>query len=495
MNMEIDPLSFTEEELEAALCRESLEAFCMRANKAYSAAAHHKRLIDVLEQVERGELKRVIVCMPPRHGKSHTSTEIFPAWFLGRNPMCEVIVGAYGASLAEDFSRKARDTFSEHAPAVFGEALAKNVAGVEKWGIEGKRGMLYALGVGGPATGKGADLFLVDDPFKDWEAAESEVQRKAVIEWFRSVARTRLMPGGRIVVVQTRWLEEDLAGVLLKEAQEGGEQWTLISMPMVDDEDGSEVDAQGKVKLLWPERWACDYGSQEQLNRAKTAFGPRVWQCLYQQRPVPSKGNKFQRGWWNFYRRLDSGQGRKRPDGSTDRPTRLLDGDFQFDEMLLSWDFTFDDKKDSDFVVGLCLMRKGADKYIVERARDRMNITKMLEEFKGMARRHPYAHAKLVEEKANGAAVITMCRSEISGILPMLPEHKGNKIQRAAAIEPQVAAGNVYLPEDAWWLDEWMDEFAAFPKGKNDDQVDALSQALNYWIDSDAQAGSALCSP
>lgn len=404
-------------------------------------------LCEKLEAVERGEIKRLIITMPPRHGKSEVATKKFPAWFLGRNPEKEVILSAYGADLAEDFSAIARDTLKLWGPELWGVHLSDGSSSVKKWGIKGYRGGLFAAGVGGAITGRGAHLAIIDDPIKNHAEALSETYRKGIKDWYKTTLRTRLAPGGAIIVIQTRWHEDDLAGYLLAEAMQDGEQWDVLDLPAIAEENDPLGRAPGEA--LWPERFPI-----EELQATKKTLGSFWWAALYQQRPSPADGGMLKRGWWKFFRQAPS----------------------TFDELLISWDFTFKDSKKADFVVGQVWGRAGADKYLLDQVRDRMDFPTTVQAVRNLSAKWPKARAKLVEDKANGPAVIATLKREISGLIPVEPQ--GSKEARASAVSPDVEAGNVWLPQDAPWVQDFIEECAAFPNGANDDQVDAMSQAL-----------------
>ncbi|HHV39699.1 MAG TPA: phage terminase large subunit [Tepidimicrobium sp.] len=415
----------------------------------WQRAKHLELLCDHLEAVERGEILRLMVFMPPRHGKSEVCSKKFPAWYLGRNPGKEIILSSYAADLAYDFSRIARDTLRERGE-LWNVNVASDSSAVGRWGIEGHRGGCVAAGAGGPITGRGAHCAIIDDPFKNAEEAASKTIRDKVWEWYRSTLRTRLAPGGAIVLIMTRWDEDDLAGRLIKEMEAGGEQWVIISMAAEAEED----DPLGRElgELLWPE-YGFDAAWAETTKRA---VGTYFWSALYQQRPSPVEGGMLKRGWWRFYRELPS----------------------SLDEIIQSWDMTFKDSAGTDFVVGQVWGRKGADKYLLDQVRDRMDFPATLTAVKGLTSKWPQATAKLVEDKANGPAVIAMLNQEIEGLIPVEPQ--GSKVARASAVSPQIEAGNVYLPDPSIvpWVHDFIEECAAFPTGAHDDQVDAMSQAL-----------------
>jgi predicted phage terminase large subunit-like protein len=430
-------------EVLAERAKRDLARWCRFVDDSYVVAKHHRQLINALERVERGECKRLIVSMPPRHGKSLTSTIRFPAWWLGRNPDKRVIIAAHTASLAYSFSRRCRNEFTQYGPEVFGVRVAEDSSAVDHWSVADRRGGLVAAGVGGPIAGQGADLLVIDDPVKDAEAALSEIQRTNSIEWYRSTARTRLHPGGAIVVVMTRWHEADLAGALLQDAKSGGEQWEEVVLPMLS----------GDTEILWPERY-----SPEEVEGLRRTVGAMWWSALYQQRPAPAEGALFKKEWFKFYRKHEL-------------PPK-------WDEQLLSWDCSFKDSAGSDFVSGQVWGRLGARKFLLERVHARMDAVRTLSEFEAQVARWPEANAKLVEEAANGYAVIQLFRNRIPGLIAVRPE--GSKLSRAHAVAPTVEAGDVYLPHphEAPWVDDFLAELCSFPTAPHDDDVDAMSQAL-----------------
>lgn len=259
----------------------------------YRDADHHRLIARHLEAVERGDITRLMITMPPRHGKSMLASEFFPAWYLGRNPDHYVVTATYAQDLADDFGRKVKNQIEDEGfKAIFpGVGLADDSKSAKRFHIDGmgdggyehgttQRGAFYAVGIGGPLTGRGAHLLLIDDPVKNREDADSEVIRKKTMDWYTSTAYTRLMPGGRIVVIQTRWHEADLSGWLLEE--HGHEDWTLLNLPAISDTG----------EPLWPEQYPL-----ESLERIKRALPPRDWSALYQQRPQPDEGTFFKREW------------------------------------------------------------------------------------------------------------------------------------------------------------------------------------------------------
>jgi len=271
----------------AALARRSLLRFTEYTNPAYVSAGHHKLIAEKLEAVERGEIDRLMIFMPPRHGKSELASKRFPAWCLGRNPKRQIIAASYNSDLANDFGRNVRNIVAEpEFGQVFpGVGLAADSQAANRMNTN-HGGAYVAAGVGTAVTGRGADIALIDDPFKDREEADSERRRDLVWDWYRSTLYTRLMPGGAIVLIQTRWHEDDLAGRLL-EHDRG--QWEVLELPAIN--------VSGEA--LWPEWYDI-----EALGRIKATIGPREWSALYQQKPQPDEGTFFRREWFQTWGKL-----------------------------------------------------------------------------------------------------------------------------------------------------------------------------------------------
>lgn len=410
-------------------------------------------------EVEDGRCKRLIVTMPPRHGKSETTSVKFPAHYLGRYPDRRVILSSHTAGLALRFSMRARNDFAQYAPEVWNLGVDPDAAAMYRWDVLDPNrppgeppGGLIAAGIGGPITGHGAHLAIIDDPFKDAQAANSEVQRNAVWDWYRFVLRTRLMPDAAVVLVCTRWHQDDLAGRLLKaaEADPEADQWEELSLPAIAQDEGDPLGRKVN-EALWPEMY-----DESSLAAIKASVGSYVWAALYQQRPSPMEGGILKRQWWRYYRQV---------------PNDLTD-------FLISWDMTFKDTKTSDFVVGQVWTRRMADKYLLDQIRARMDFPTTLQAVRALCAKWPQARTVLVEDKANGPAVISMLKHQIPGLIAVNPE--GGKEARAAAVSPEIEAGNVYIPDPsiAPWIGDFVEECAAFPNGANDDQVDAMTQAL-----------------
>lgn len=451
---ELELLALLEEE-EKEAARNSYVRYCEYTHHGHwKPARHHAYVCEALERVIAGEITRLMIFMPPRHGKSMTVTETFPSYFLGKFPEKRVIEVSYGDALAQRFGKLNRQKVIEFGKDLFGIAVSKEKSSMTDWDVEGHRGGMISAGIGGGITGQGADLLLIDDPIKNKEEAESEVYREKVWSEWQNTLRTRLHPAAAVIIILTRWHEDDLAGRLLNPEYGEVEDWHIISLPAIAEEDDQLGRKEGEP--LWPEH---GYGL-EWAEATKKGVGSQTWAALYQQRPSPIEGAMLKRHWWKFYDRL--------PD--------------QFVTMIQSWDCAFKDLDTSDYVVGQVWGKIGADMYLVDQFRDRMNLPTTIQAIENMSRKWPKAVLKLVEDKANGPAVIQLLRRKLPGMLAVNPE--GGKVARASAVSPAIEAGNVYLPSPAIspWINDFIEECASFPNGKNDDQVDAMTQALNRFI-------------
>ena len=275
----------------------SLLDFVQYLNPKYQIAFHHRIIADALEKVARGEIKRLMVNVPPRHGKTALVSKYFPAWYLGRYPDRQIITATYAQALATSIGRDVRNQMGEpEYQRVFpGSLLSEDSKAANKFNTQ-KNGVYLAVGVGGPATGFGANVFLLDDPVKNREDAESEVIRQRNKDWYTSVANTRLMPGGAVILISTRWHADDVSGWLLKEHSDEG--WTVISLPAIAEEEeewriGGEVWRRSPGDALWP-AWY-----DKEALAAIRRMSSRDWNALYQQRPVAAEGNRCKLSWFD----------------------------------------------------------------------------------------------------------------------------------------------------------------------------------------------------
>lgn len=410
---------------------------------------------------------RLIVTMPPQEGKSTRVAKDFVVWVLKHRPWTRVVGASYAQSLANRNGRSIRNLILGNPE--LGMTVAKDNGSASEWQLAGHEGGMLSVGIEAGATGRPADLLVIDDPIKDRRQADSETYRDNVWEWWTDVASTRLAPGAPVVLILTRWHEDDLAGRLLKASD--GHLWKVLRIPAQADHDPTkgESDPLGREPGQYLE--SARGRSDEQWDAIKTRVGARTWSALYQGDPSVAGGTTFKRENWNYY---DQPLWLERTDGS-----RVVTA---YDDMLMSWDMTFKDKASSDFVVGQVWMRRGADAILLDQVRGRWDFPETLRQFRSLAARWPQAVLKLVEDKANGTAVIAMLTRSIAGIVPVEPD--GGKEARANAVAPIHEAGNMWIPapELAPWVDAFVEEHAQFPTGKHDDQVDDTTQAVNRLI-------------
>jgi predicted phage terminase large subunit-like protein len=433
----------------------SLVEFTNIVYPRYQWYTHSLKLASTLQRVADGELKRLMVFMPPRNGKSLLTSKIFSAYCLYRHPEKWVGLASYAAELAYTFSRSARDAYLQT-----GGVLRDDAYAVKNW-ENPYGGGLWAAGVGGPITGKGFSVGVLDDPLKNQEEAFSQTIRDKQKEWYKSTFYTRGEPDAAIVIVLTRWHEDDLAGWLLDQErkEDEPEHWHIVNFEAIKEQNAIAFPATCTVEPDWrspgealcPERFPLS-----KLLKIAAKVGAYFWNALFQQRPSPATGNIFNRNHWQYWTELPARPG----------------------QWVLSVDASFKNKADSDFVAIQVWFKTDGRFYLVDQVRDRMSFTATVAAIRQMCNKHPKCAAKLVEDKANGSAVIDTLRLEIPGLIPINPTD--SKVARARAVSPFVEAGNVYLPQNAPWVGDFIEEMSSFPNGANDDQVDCLSMALRY---------------
>lgn len=429
--------------------------------------------LDVLDStlmaVSKGELKRVIVTMPPRHGKSERVSKKFPAWHVGRNPGDEIILASYSIDLSRSFSRIARDTLRDNEP-IFGVDIDKQNNSAESWGLAGYRGGVTAAGVGGPITGKGAKIAIIDDPVKNSEEANSQVMRDKVWEWYQSTLYTRLTPDGRIILVMTRWHEDDLVGRLLKKERDEietgthqGERWTCIDFPAIAE----AVDHLGREEgeALWPE-FGFDKARLEQI---RSDVGPYVFNSLYQQRPTAAGGSIFKRDYFRYF-----GVERYGNDVYLTVGTKRW-------ELSQCWAFQTVDTANSVktindyFVVTTVYMTPDKDMLVWDVFRTHVEGPDQKPLMREQLGRYNYLRFQAIENKTYGTNLIQECLREGLTILPVNVDT--DKVTRSLPVAAKYASGKVYHRSGTPWLGDLEDELLSFPYGAHDDQVDTMSMA------------------
>lgn len=419
--------------------RAGLLAFTQYTNPAYEAAPHHRLIAEKLEAVERGEIKRLMIAMPPRHGKSELASRRFPSWFMGRQPGKQIIAASYNSDLANDFGREVRNIVnSPEFSALFKASLAQDSKAANRWHTD-QGGMYVAAGVGTAITGRGADVLLIDDPFKDRQEADSELQRQRVWDWYTSTAYTRLMPGGAVVVINTRWHDDDLSGRLLAEQEDGGDKWELLSLPAISP--------QGEP--LWPEWYPLD-----RLEQIKSVLPARDWNALYQQNPIPDDGDYFKSAWFGEYDELPPNL---RMYGASDYA--VTDGDGDWTEHGIAGV----DGSGNIYVADWWRKQSASDEWIEAQCDLIIKHEPMvwLGE-KGVIQRavQPYLLRRMQERQA-------FCRLEWLASI-------ADKPTRARPIQAMASMGKVFLPKKAPWKAEVLAQLLRFPAAKHDDAVDVL---------------------
>ncbi len=439
-------------EFQLAWARRKFEKYAELVHHGFWVPSRvHLLIARKLDAVAQGQITRLMIWMPPQHGKSMTVTETFPSYFVGKNPEKRVMEASYNDDFARKFGRKNREKISEFGYSLWGLSLSNVNYQASNWDLAEHHGGMISVGIGGSATGEGADLLIVDDPVKNREEANSQTYRNRVFDEYRSVFKPRLHPGGAIIIVMTRWHEDDLCGRLLNPDYGTVEDWDILKLPVICED---ENDPLGRAigEPLWPEQ---GYDAKW-VETQKGVIGSYAFAGLYQQRPAPESGGILKRSWFKFYKAL---------------PPRM-------GQIVQSWDCTFKDKVENDFVAGHVWGRNGADFFLIDRVHDRMGISDTMQAIRTLAKKHPKARGKLVEDKANGSAVIELLRKEIPGMIAVNPQ--GGKIARTQAIAPYAEAGNIWLPADAPWVHDFIEECVTFPNAAHDDDVDAMSQAITY---------------
>lgn len=454
------------------LSRTNLMAFVKTTMPSYKIGWVHReicgRLMEFLVKVERRESPRLILTMPPRHGKSQLVSKHFPSWCFGVDPDISFISCSYGDDLSKRVNKDVQRIMDNPVyKRIFPQtclSTKRNAGGynmamrtMDLFEIPGYDGSFRSTGVGGGITGMGCDILCIDDPFKDRKSADSPTVRETVWDWYTSTAYTRLSPGGGVLVTVTRWHENDLVGRLLEAMkQEGGDRWTIINYPAIAERDELH---RKKGEPLHAERYPL-----EMLLRIKSNIGSYDWGSLYQQHPTPRGGGVFKKKWIRHWTTMPK----------------------VFDRVIQSWDFTFKDTANSDNVSGQVWGQVGANFYLLDNDTARMDFVSQVRAMQRMSSKWPDALEKVVEDKANGPAIISALGSRIPGIVPYNP--RGSKTARAYSVSPLFEAGNVFLPpmdEEHPWVKRYVDELLAFPNAEHDDQVDSTTQALDTLVSRD----------
>ena len=436
-------------------------AFAVRLSGGEWRAADHLRLLSsYIARLHRRELRFLAVSMPPRHGKSLLIDVWTPTWWLTKNPKDRVILAGYGETFARLWGAQVRDKIIEHADET-NVLISKDQTAADDWQTTLGGGMV-SVGVGGSLVGRGADLLIIDDPIKNDQEANSLVYRDRMWNWWQASAFTRLQPNGVVIIVCTRWHEDDLLGRIQKEDKDG--RWTFLNIPALAEANDPLGRPPGAP--LWPEQWKDD---DPDYAIRKGSMSPYWWSAQFQGSPVPEGGGVIPRDSFQFYK-------------PTDFPAEP-------DQWMQSWDPALHDRASSDYWVGQVWARKGTSLYLVDSVRGHYNLQQASGIIRNWTLKYPKALAKVIEATAMGPAIKQTLQHEIPGIIPYPPKGTvwGSKRSRVEAILPALLAHNVFLPENKdgtkpRWVWELVEECAAFDKGTYDDQVDALTQAITFLL-------------
>jgi predicted phage terminase large subunit-like protein len=421
--------------------KRGLIAFTKYTFPRYRAAHHHQLIAAQLERLLTGDVDRLMLLVPPRHGKSELASRRFPAFYLGHHPDRQFLSISATADLAADFGRDVRNLISSSEyGSLFGTMLAPDSHAKGKWHTSAG-GLYYSVGIGGAALGRGAHVMLIDDPFSSMEEALSETVRKNVWDWYTGTAYNRLMPGGAIVVINHRMHEDDLSGRLLAQQAAGGDRWEVVELPAIDDGGAA----------LWPEAYPIDA-----LERIRQNTQPRFWSALYQQQPTPETGSFFKDEWLRPYT------------NAPDRKTLVTYGGSDFAVTAGGGDYTCHvvigiDPEDRPWLLDLWRGQTASDVW-VETWCDLVKKWKpfgwAFEQGQVKSGVGPFLE-KRAHERRTWTAIETF-------------PTRGDKAVRAQSIRGRMAMVGLQVPTRERWYADLRAELLSFPAGKHDDQVDAI---------------------
>lgn len=471
-------------EIQAERARRRLEPFTTYTYPRYVVEPAHSLIARTLDRLIAGDGKRLMIFAPPQHGKSELASVRLPAFWLGRRPDDPVILTSYAAGHAEFLSRKARECVEseEFAEVFHGVGTDPSSRAVDFWKIGRRRGYVVAAGVGGPITGKGAMLGIVDDPFENWEQAQSQVIRDKVWDWYRTTFRTRIWEDGAIVLIMTRWHQDDVAGRLLNEQ---GDRWDVLRLPAVAESQDERDQASKLLKLpqglpeplgrqpgepLCPKRF-----SAQALAELKTDVGPIAWPGQYQGVPHEPEGNLFKRHWWKRWR--DTG-GAYRLIGRPGEPDKIV---YHKDCLrFVICDPSQSKKGLGDNVAFGCFdLTKENDLLVVDVQCEQMPLEAIVENLLGFCG-HWRPEYVGIEDSFEQVEIVREARA-CPGMPPVkaLSTEGKDKLVRATAAVVRCSAGQIYLPHYAPWVEAYIEEHAQFTGNDDphDDQVDITAYA------------------
>lgn len=408
---------------------------------------------DFLEEKTEHAYDILVIESPPQHGKSLTITETLPSWYMGRWPNNRVIIASYNEDFAERFCRRNKEKIKTFGQSLFGVQIGDVDRAVE-FELKGKTGRLISRGIRSGITGNPANLVIIDDPVKNREEADSETFRSKVWEEWQNSIKSRLAAGAKVIIIMTPWHEDDLAARVL--ANEHNVR--LLRLPVEAEENdplGRQVGEPLCPELGKDAKWLADFKASY---IADPLGGARAWTALYQCSPRVEGGNLVMREWWKYY-----------------DPNEIT----SFGTQLISVDATFKGTDSSDYVAITVWGKRNNDYYLRYCLNRQMSFTETLKSIRLVKQLYPQAMRVLIEDKANGSAIIDVLQREMFCI-PVNP--RGGKESRVNAVSPAVESGHVFLPMGAPWLETYIDQWSAFPSGAHDDMVDSSTQALSFLL-------------
>jgi predicted phage terminase large subunit-like protein len=457
----------------------------MRANPKWERANHLERLNEELLDIFYGANSRLMVFMPPGHGKSSLISDTLPAWWLMRRPDDRIIFVTYEHRFAAEHGRQCRELFREYAPPIVGLQLDDEKQSADEWNVKGHRGKMWSVGVGGPITGKRANLIIIDDPIKNEEEANSQVYREKAHRWYDTTLRTRLEPNGAIVVVETRWHEDDLAGRLIEAQSQGGDKWKIISLPAIAEENDPIGRSVGEP--LWPSRFPLSV-----LEQTRKASRSATWAALYQQRPAPDSGDIFKREYFRYFdiRTQIYNDGSQKRDNSqlTDEQKHDLRIQYVLHDkgQIKTWwahqctilqtvDTSATEKETSDYFVILTFaLTPDREILILDVLRTKAETTKHIDLL--MASREKWRpRYQAIESVSFGLSLIQQAKRIGLPVKPLKADR--DKVARSRTVAARYETGTVYHLSHAPFLHELEPELLTFPHGKHDDVVDTVAYA------------------
>lgn len=460
----------TIDELEKEIHRRTLVSqyyeYVQDANPGFIPSRLHEFLCDEIQKfIENPNpspaFDVLLISVPPQHGKSLTITETLPSWYLGKNPSHDVIIASYNEDTAQRFGRRNRDKLEQYAQTTFLDYIPRQSPWSNTEFESSKKGRCLSRGILSGITSNPAHLFIIDDPIKNREEADSPTQREKIILEYYSTIRTRIKPHGKLIVIQTRWHEEDLFGYLEKTVDP--RRMRVLNLPCECEDPKEDLLRRSIGESLCPEigrgnAWLADFKAEYAGKQ-----GRRAWFALYQGRPAALEGNIIEASWWQYY-------------DYEDLPA--------FPYKIISVDAAFKDGDDNDYVVAQVWGKINNHYYLLDQDRGHYNFVETLNVIRKIRVSYPDTLFVLIEDKANGTAIINVLSDEMEGIIPVEPS--GGKVSRANAVTPAIESKRVFIPRHGYFTKDFVAECSTFPNGAHDDQVDAMTQALHRMIFVDA---------